>query len=312
MLTPLINAIKDKYPNAKLTLVAGSWAKEVLMGNSNLDELIVFNAPWVKKVKFWIALKITLHLFFLLRKRKWDIGVEVRGDIRQIFLLFLVFPNRRIGFDFTGGNSLLTDKVPDSGLNQHILNHHIEICKYLNIDAHPCNFPPNICLTNREKAQVQSIEPYVGVHFGASKSLRRFPIEESTLLLSKIAESSVNNIIFVSSDEERYVEELLGSISKEQSNKFSIWRGTLREMILMLSRAKILHAMDSGPAHIAAALGVETIVYFGPNLPHLVRPFGRRVTVKEVSGLYCRPCDQVVCTNKIYQCCLRGLHENLG
>ena len=64
------------------------------------------------------------------------------------------------------------------------------------------------------------------------------------------------------------------------------------------------YAMDSGPAHLAAALGIDTTVFFGPHLSRAVRPTGRHVTVVERRDIPCRPCDQRRCTNQNHQECL--------
>ena len=89
------------------------------------------------------------------------------------------------------------------------------------------------------------------------------------------------------------------------------WHGSLRELMALLGQIDAFYGMDSGPAHLAAALGVETTVFFGPNLPAAVRPWGRQVRVIEQAGLYCRPCDQVHCTNSQRQACLREIVARL-
>jgi ADP-heptose:LPS heptosyltransferase len=70
--------------------------------------------------------------------------------------------------------------------------------------------------------------------------------------------------------------------------------------------------MDSGPAHLAASLGIDTTVFFGPHLSLAVRPMGRKVTVIEREDLPCRPCDQHRCTNATYQKCLTEVVGLLG
>jgi ADP-heptose:LPS heptosyltransferase len=85
------------------------------------------------------------------------------------------------------------------------------------------------------------------------------------------------------------------------------WEGSLSELIAFLKSLDEFYAMDSGPAHLAAALGVDTTVFFGPHLSLAVRPTGRNVRVIERADVPCRPCDQRRCTNPNPQQCLTQL-----
>jgi ADP-heptose:LPS heptosyltransferase len=78
----------------------------------------------------------------------------------------------------------------------------------------------------------------------------------------------------------------------------------LGELVAFLPLLDKFYAMDSGPAHLAAALGVDTTVFFGPHLSRAVRPMGRKVVVVERADVPCRPCDQHRCTNPHFQQCL--------
>jgi heptosyltransferase-1 len=91
------------------------------------------------------------------------------------------------------------------------------------------------------------------------------------------------------------------------SMRVEVWRGGLREFIVMVSRAERMYTMDSGPAHIAAALGRHTVVFFGPNVPAATAPRGIHVRVVEDVTVACRPCDQHHCTNAVNQACMRSL-----
>jgi ADP-heptose:LPS heptosyltransferase len=90
------------------------------------------------------------------------------------------------------------------------------------------------------------------------------------------------------------------------------WQGNLSELMEFLKTLDKIYVMDSGPAHLAAALGIDTTVIFGPNLPLAVRPMGRNVTVVERTDVPCRPCDQRRCTNHKHQECLRQLLQLPG
>jgi ADP-heptose:LPS heptosyltransferase len=235
---------------------------------------------------------------------RWDVAIDIRGDIRQIFLLYLSGSNRRIGFNFMGGDALLTDVVWDDGQYRHLLEHHRQILNKLKIHVDPQDFIPRISLDEGEQLLSSSMHKYVGVHFGASLPLRRLPIKEQIKLLDKLSLEKKHIVIFVPPDDLESTESLLNLIPLTKKKYISLWSGSLREMIVKISAAERVYVMDSGAAHISAALGIPTTVLFGPNLPALVMPIGPNVEIREKLGLTCRPCNQIRCINSINQCCL--------
>lgn len=304
LLIPFLRAIKKSSKNCRITLVCGPWAKEVLSEEGLVDSFIFFIAPWVKYRGLFISISSVINLIKVLRATKWDLAIDIRGDIRQILLLYLSGSVRRVGFNFMGGDALLTDIVLDDGEYHHLLKHHQNILSALNIHIEPGNFIPKISLSKYEQHLSDSMSRYVGVHFGASLRLRRLPVEEQIKLLNKIALAGKQIVIFVPPDDRKSAEHLLTSVPLTTREFISLWSGSLREMIVKISVAERFYGMDSGAAHISAALGVPTTVLFGPNLPSLVAPIGPNVEVFEKVGLKCRPCNQVTCTNSINQFCL--------
>jgi heptosyltransferase II len=306
MLIPLLQAVRRRYAFAKITLIAGPWAVPILMGANLVDELIPFTAPWVKKTQWMRAVSDCLALIGNLRKRKWDIGVDVRGDIRQIIILALSGSQRRIGFDFTGGAALLTDVVPDDGIIHHILDHHQRIARAM--DAwNEDKFLPRIWLTSDESLAVANEPSFIGFHFGASLSLRRLPPSEAAMLI-RIFERDVRQLVLFSApDLEEYIIAVIRLIPVELADRIQIWKGDLREMCVKISSASLMITMDSGPGHIAAALERETVVVFGPNLPKYTGPQGENVRFLEDADVLCRPCDQHSCSNPVFQACMLGL-----
>lgn len=307
LLIPFLRNLRNNYPFSRITLVAGPWASEILSGEFLVDEVVHFSAPWVKKTNFTSALFQSFNLIRKLNKIHWDIGIDIRGDIRQILMLYLCRPIRRIGFNFMGGDSLLTDIVFDDGTYSHILSHHMRILQILDIKVNIGNFFPRIHLTNLEIISSNEIKPYIGLHFGASMPLRRLPLSEASKILNHLVQLDKTVIIFSPPDTKKYASILANSIPTSHAMKVSIWEGGLRAMVVRLSRAERIFAMDSGVAHISAALGVPTTVLFGPNLPELVRPIGVNVEIKEKLGLSCRPCNQFDCINAVNQFCLLDL-----
>jgi ADP-heptose:LPS heptosyltransferase len=131
------------------------------------------------------------------------------------------------------------------------------------------------------------------------------PLEEAGALVLFCLEREDERLYLVDAPDTLDINNaVLGSLPPHAAARIERWKGSLGELIQFLKTLDRFYAMDSGPAHVAAALGIDTVVFFGPHLSHAVRPRGRHVTVVERRDVPCRPCDQVHCTNVRHQDCL--------
>ena len=312
LLTPLLRAIRAGYPDSHIALVAGPWSREILKGTAWVDEIIPFSAPWVKYGQGWHGWLRCIELVIQLKKRNWDLGIEVRGDVRQILLLAFAGAKRRIGYDFTGGGPLLTDIVPDDGTPSHLADHHRRIAEYLGIWPANYGYVPAINLTDDEAAQTQNRNEYYGFHFGASLPLRRLPQHDAISLVQRIADQvTMPIVLFVSPDDPASSQAIFDNLPLHIQIRTELWSGGLRDMLVTLSRAAHLYCMDSGTGHIAAALEVPVTVIYGPAVSTYVRPIGTKVTIIERNDLDCKPCDQIHCINDRRQRCLTELVDTI-
>ena len=306
-LMPLLKAIRLKFPQAHIALVCGAWGIDVIGKDTSLvDEFIVFNAPWIKKSKKYLnGIKDTLSVIFSLRKFKWDMAIEVRGDFRNIFILWLSNARVLIGWDFTGGAPLMTDVMKDDPNFEHIVDHHKAIAVALDALDRGNSYLPFMNLTTEERESVKHIPEYVGVHLGASNFLRQFELAEAVTLIDTLISKYTDPITIFYSRDYQYMDQL---VSIYQGNKsINFWSGDLRNFVIQLSRCIHLYCMDSGPAHIAGAFGVEVTVFFGPANSKFVSPVGSKINIIENMLLHCRPCNQEKCSNPNFKQCLSGL-----
>lgn len=307
MLVPLLRAIRRFHPNAHLGLIAGPWAPEILAETNLIDEFITLRAPWVVNGQSMAGIMSLLRAIRVSRARTWDWGIDARGDVRNILLLAIARARRRVAYDFTGGSALLTDVVPDDGALRHIIDHHAALAQYLSMPMTTEERIPTLGtgLSNRRDSGSHSSHRLVGFHFGASMVLRRMPLEEACALILSFQDQEDAQLLLVDAPEIRALNSvLLDRLPAMCAARIQRWQGNLGELVAFLKTLNKFYAMDSGPAHLAAALGIDTTVFFGPNLSLAVRPMGPNVTVVERADVPCRPCDQHHCTNPKFQECL--------
>jgi ADP-heptose:LPS heptosyltransferase len=309
MLTTLLRTIRRCHPEAHIALIAGPWAQVILRDTRLVDQFITLRAPWIVKRQGAAGIKAVWRAVRAARRRSWDWGIEVRGDVRNALILALARARRRVAYEFSGGAVLLTDVVPDDGVLRHIIDHHAGIAAALGMHMTNEERIPSLLTAGADRRAVDVTsrpERRIGVHFGASLALRRMPEQEGCDLLARLyGRGGGTKLILIDAPDvralnSRVLERLraVGPVNVER------WEGSLEDFMIFLQTFDHFYAMDSGPAHLAAAVGVETTVFFGPHRSFAVRPMGPHVRVVERDDLPCRPCDQHRCTNPKYQECL--------
>jgi ADP-heptose:LPS heptosyltransferase len=311
MLVPLLRVIRRFHPHAHVGLMAGPWGREILAPSGLVDEFITLRAPWVTKGQGARGMAGVLRAVRQARSRSWDWGIDVRGDVRNALLLALARARRRVGYNFTGGAALLTDVVPDDGQLRHIIEHHADLAHYLGMPMTEEERIPALGTVKSTRSK-PGAAGRVGFHFGASMVLRTMPLEEACALVLSYQDKEGVCLILVDAPEIRSLNTaLLDRLPAEFASRVERWQGSLGELVHFLRTLDKFYAMDSGPAHLAASIGIDTTVFFGPHLSLAVRPMGRHVTVVERGDVPCRPCDQHRCTNPTYQQCLTQVVSRL-
>jgi ADP-heptose:LPS heptosyltransferase len=312
MLVPLLRVIRRFHPKAQIGLMAGPWGRTILTDSGLVDEFITLRAPWVTKGQGTAGMRGLLRAIRASRRRTWDWGIDVRGDVRNALLLAFARAKRRVAYNFSGGAALLTDVVPDDGVLRHIIDHHATLAEYLCMPMTGEERIPALGNSGKISSKTQGSR-LIGFHFGASMVLRRMPLEEACSLILSFRDQQDTRLILVDAPEIRHLNSaLLGRLPANCAARIERWEGTLSELMTFLKTLDKFYAMDSGPAHLAAALGIDTTVFFGPHLSLAVRPTGRNVTVVERADVPCRPCDQHRCTNVKHQECLSQVVRLLG
>jgi len=313
LLTAFLEHLRIHFPCSKIHLVAPTWSDPILQNTNYVDTIHFFEAPWVKKQNHLSGIRNLLKLALRLRKVKFDLGIEMRGDLRQLMLLWLCNPIEITGFSFTGGNRIITNPVPDSGNIYHLLLHHKKILDVVSQTTTPVEeFVPKLSLSTSERFTVrhlrrtrqQSGRKIVGLHPFASSGLRMLD-EVAIYDLIKQISTSFHVIIFFTKDVLHLKDQLI-----PPGLDVELFSGTLRQFIVQVASLDLFVGMDSGGGHIAAGLGVNVVSIFGPANDFYCKPIGTgTVTIVKLldSEVPCRPCDQIHCTNRSYKKCLRDL-----
>ena len=304
MLLPFLNVVKKNAPKAIIGLACRSYGKELLEEQEVVDHFYIYTKEQKEKKQVTLTKKIRIlkELIRQINCETCDIALEPKGDLRCIFFMYYCNARRKISYNYTGGEGLLTDVVKPSDDVCHLIDEKLYFLKILGCSYCKEDQMPRLYLTNNQKMQVKEIiENYdlknkivVGIHPGASLEIKQWRGYEK--LLEKIIESykDLFFLIFEGPGENYVVDKVMETVKR---NNVPVIRSrtNIKQYMQYISLCDVMICNDSSAGHIAAAYGIKTFVIFGPVQPERAVPYGKKVYAISNNELECIPCVSSIC-----------------
>jgi heptosyltransferase II len=311
LLSPFLRNLRMNYPSARVTLAARQKVAPLMQDQGLIDEFFPFEVPWgaeqtplLKYNPLLPGWRKLARFMSLLRRKQFDIAFCAKGDLRDNLLIWLTRAARRVGYGFYGGGFFLTDAVVPNLEHPHYLNRWLRLLEHLNGGV-GATYPRLEVSSAQEKfAQrylaekgIRENELLVGIHSGARLAVRQWGRENFRMVGSLLAAQFPVRIL--------WFQEPGANETDEHRADFINISLPLREFMAVLARCSFLISNDSGPAHIATAIGVPVLAILGPTKREWFGPVGEQNTVLINDRFWCRPCgdncifDQPYCLKTI-------------
>ena len=292
---PFLNAIRKCFPHTEIHWVLARPFAELLEGHPLLDKLWVIDKD---KWKGLSNLKKTasemIALFRGLKSEKFDIAVDLQGLLRSGIIAYASGAKIRIGLKGfkearEGSRFFHTHRVATGGKLIHAVDRYLRVAEFLGCDVSDVEFP----LVEGTDYAIPVSAPYAVLVPGARWQAKKWAPERfgelAKMLHKEIGFMSV--IVGTKADEE----EAKKIVSASGGAALSLaGKTTLRELIGIIKKSDIVISTDSGPMHIAAALGKPVFALFGTTSPARTGPYGKTSTVI-TADLPCSPCFKKKC-----------------
>jgi ADP-heptose:LPS heptosyltransferase len=301
LLTPLLRALRRRYPGAWIELIGESFLRHLYAHDSCVNEITVYAPPWVaptRKYRFWSPKYVELIRWLAKRRdAENDWVVTTRGDIREHLVAALMGGRRRFGYGDGGGTRLLTDTFSypsPKKRRQHYAEYSSEVAGQMGCPDDGGG--PRLMLLEDERERAleflrssgwQGERPLLGVHVGAAAPIRRWPVDRFQSVLDGIRQK-IGWLVIIGDPESNW--HRLKLPAGLGGSKFS---GSLREVLALLSHFDVLLCNDGGIMHAAVALGVRVVAIFGPTCPAWFGPYGEGNRVVLNENIPCRPCRDI-------------------
>ncbi|MFA5144200.1 MAG: lipopolysaccharide heptosyltransferase II [Candidatus Omnitrophota bacterium] len=293
--TPVIKAVRDVCPDGYIAFMVRRYAKDILEGNPYLDEIIVYDKNGREK-----GLLRNLGFIRSLRRKKFDIALILHPTKRTHLLVSLAGIPETVGYNRKWG-FLLTTRLPHTkqyGL-KHEIDYTLDILRYTGLE--PKDKPLYMPVNGHSEVRVDEMlreggigkdDLCVAINPGASCPSKRWSPDKFARAAQALIERYGVKIIVVASAADKELGDRVSNRLKKNCLNLA-GRTSVADVASVLRRARLFISNDSGPVHIACAVGTPVIAIFGRHdrglSPQRWGPTGKRDVVlhKDVGCIEC-------------------------
>ncbi len=266
---PAVAALRQSFPSARIVwLTHPRWA--FLVQSSRLASEV-----WAVETRAMSSLRETVQR---VRQSSWTAAIDYQGLWKSAMLPFFGGVTRRIGFSSAtvrefGVPVLYTERVKTS--KAHIAEQNGELS--LRAGAQRGTAPASLLIPAKDQAavfshlQAQGLDRYIVLSPGGGWRSKCWPTDRFGVLCRKLRVSlQMRCVVNIGPGEDDLAAAL---ISASGDAAPFVYRGNLAELLALLRGASCIVAGDTGPLHLAAALGTPTVALFGPTDPARNGPY---------------------------------------
>jgi len=269
--TPAIKATRDAYPNSHIAMMVRPYAEEIVDGNPYLDEVILYDK--YGEHRGWFG---TFKFVNELKRKRFNLAIILHPTNRSNLIPFLAGVPERVGYDRKLG-FLLTKRLKDLKHlgEKHEIDYNLDVLRAIGIEA-----KDKILYMPVKGEHEKVIDRFfvlnslndgnglVAIHPGASCPSKRWSAYRFGRVADELIDKYKFNVVIIGgpSDVETVKQMRMAMLhtpiilSEEHS---------LGEVAALLKRCKIFISNDTGPVHIAVAVGTPVITIFGRSDPGL-------------------------------------------
>ena len=278
-----LGALRERLGAVRLDVLVAPWTVELFERDPAVDEVISYAAPWWAKARgasldtrllAWLRLPTTIAR---LRRGRYDIGIDLRGDLRHIlFFLALGACRERMGTDRTGGSALLTrcwpfdDSLHELDKNEAILRH-----AGADLDWRGSVAPPPLSVRlARLLGPASGERGFIALAVRGNKENRNWSSRLAADFARLVSDRLDLGVVYIGGSRDRAVGDRVCAASSRCVNVAGIT--SLSDSLAVLGAARALVTVDSGPMHLAGLLAVPTLALFGAGDPRQFGPWAPR------------------------------------
>jgi heptosyltransferase I len=279
---PALSALKHSFPEASISWLVRPEFAPLIAGHPFISDIILFDRKQLSK--WWCnaeSFKALGSLKRQLRAGQFNLVFDFQGLFRTGYFAWVTGCKRRFGMagarEFA--HLFYTDKVSQEQSDIHLVDYYLKMVSAAGAKTEKAEFNfPEDAATDAVVDKLLKLHNISGKYAvivpGAAQPNKRWPIERFAELADKISSRFRMQIVATGSQgEHEYIEKITAGSKTRIINLAG--KTTVRELIPLMRKASLVVSNDTGPGHIAAAVGVPIVMIFGPTNPGRVCPYKR-------------------------------------
>ena len=271
MSLPALAELRAALPRARIRLAVGAWS-EGIAKSAPVDEILVWSAPWVGRpsegASSFSSLASTARA---LRKTSLDLAIDLQGDVRASILMSLTGARARAGYANTGGSYLLTHVVALDETISCVEQNRRAVAAAVGVSppiAHDPLTPEDRCFAQDllRTLRLEDSRPLVGLHPSGGRLVKQWDVAHWADVARRLQKEYGATLLITGSEADR---PLALALAKALPTKPIDLTGRLgvRETLALIERLDLFLSPDTGPMHMACAVGTPSVSVFGPSDP---------------------------------------------
>jgi heptosyltransferase-2 len=301
MSLPAIEALHARFPNSEIVLVAKPWVSEIYLNHPAISRQIVYDAAGEHRGArgFW-------KLVRQLRSERFDAAILLQNAFHAAWMAWCAGIPLRIGYVRDGRSPLLSEavEVPPPAAYGHQVYYYLQLLFRAGIIERPKTLQEvRLHLAESEQRwavkQLQTVglsgrRFLVGVNPGASfGGAKRWLPDRYANLADRLIDALGADVLIFGSPAERPLAEAVAR-AMEHTPVLVAGETTLREFMALMAKCHLVITNDSGPMHVAAALGLPLVAIFGSTNERATGPVSLRARIIK-HPVECSPCGLREC-----------------
>lgn len=298
-----LSRLRAMLPEAEIDLVVGSWNEGLARLASSVTRVEPLDVPWLAREAAGAQGLELARRAWKWRGRHYDLAVNFEGDIRSNLLLAVSGAPARAGFFSGGGGPLLTLALPHDPRKHTADNANAlldGLAGTLGLPSPPAGeeLPPLAIPADALATADEALAPVrgrllVGLHASGGREIKQWHPFRFGEAVGRIAcERNAAVVLTGSTGEQALVESARAALPAGVPVVDLVGRMDLVTLAAVLRRLTLFVTGDTGPMHLAAAVGTPIVAIFGPSAPARYAPIARHHRIVRID-LPCSPCNQI-------------------
>ncbi len=297
--TAVLPNLRRAFPRAEIHFMTEKPSLDAVRGNPFVDRVLSVPPDPLAKPLRMSSWKAFIRCIRGLRNANYDMILDLFGNPKSAWLTWFSGAPVRAGFNFRGRKFAYNEKITPRGDRVHEVEFNLDAVRAVGVPV--VYRRPFFSFSGKDEAVIDRwIEQNglhrkfrIALHFWGSWEAKRWGLEHFAGLAERLVQKYHARVILLWGPGEKAQAERIQRLTGRQAILAPTM--TLKQLGALLSKCRLVVANDSGPMHIAAAVGTPTVGIFGPTAWKLQGPYGKHSVAVYKKDLACLGCNRLKC-----------------